>query len=338
MLRVKKPYKLFASEKQDYNWFFNTETGFFLRWGKTLQDDPKFAPFPELLDIEITTQCGGMCPECYKGASLSGKNMSFDTFKKIFSKLPLESLTQIAFGVDSSCTSNPDSFKIFEYCREMGVIPNVTVANISEDTAHKLSNVCGAVAVSYHQSRGMCYDNIQCLVDQGMKQVNMHFCLHHGNLEIFREVLQDVKEDPRLSGLNSIIILSLKQKGRGIHLCPVKGKEFGELAQDLLAMDISFGFDSCTAHKFLNSIHDLELREKYSSTVEPCESTLFSGYINVEGKFFPCSFLENEEGWTDGLSVLDAQDFVRDIWQHPRVEEFRQRLLQNERRCPCFLI
>lgn len=48
----------------DYNYLFNLNNGYFLRWGKTEADDPEVAPGPEILDIEITTICDGGCPFC----------------------------------------------------------------------------------------------------------------------------------------------------------------------------------------------------------------------------------------------------------------------------------
>jgi len=49
-----------------YNYNFNKETGAFARWGKTFDDDPKFAPAgPEILDIEISIDgCPNGCPFC----------------------------------------------------------------------------------------------------------------------------------------------------------------------------------------------------------------------------------------------------------------------------------
>jgi len=36
-----------------YNYIFDKKTGFFVRWGKTLEDDPPFSPYgPELEKIK----------------------------------------------------------------------------------------------------------------------------------------------------------------------------------------------------------------------------------------------------------------------------------------------
>ena len=64
-----------------YNTVFNTETGFFARWGKTQDEDPIMSPFGnEIADIEISTICKQGCKFCYKSNTAVGKNMSLETF------------------------------------------------------------------------------------------------------------------------------------------------------------------------------------------------------------------------------------------------------------------
>ena len=87
----------------NYNYDFDTDNGFFARWGATPKDDPCIAPAPEILDIEVSTICHGIgtpCKFCYKSNTGVGENMTFNTFKKIFDNMPSH-LTQIAFGIGS---------------------------------------------------------------------------------------------------------------------------------------------------------------------------------------------------------------------------------------------
>jgi hypothetical protein len=88
---------------ETYNYMFNKNNGNFIRWGRTREDDPQYAPAPEIADIEISTVCSGVtnigpCKFCYKGNTPVGENMSLETFKKLFSVLP-KTLTQIAVGI-----------------------------------------------------------------------------------------------------------------------------------------------------------------------------------------------------------------------------------------------
>jgi hypothetical protein len=90
-----KRYKIVRSENYNYN--FDRVTGEFARWGKTLEDDPPIAPAPEILDLEISTICNGPtgkkpCQWCYKSNTNEGKNMDFETFKKIFHKININKI------------------------------------------------------------------------------------------------------------------------------------------------------------------------------------------------------------------------------------------------------
>ncbi len=52
--------------------------------------------------------------------------------------------------------------------------------------------------------------------------------------------------------------------------------------------------------------------------------------INVDGKFFPCSFMEGEEGWKDGIDLKDDKykNFTTQVWNHPRILEWRQNAIR----------
>ena len=41
----------------NYNFVGDAKTGITLRWGKTINDNPVFAPVPELADISISNHC-----------------------------------------------------------------------------------------------------------------------------------------------------------------------------------------------------------------------------------------------------------------------------------------
>jgi len=331
----------------DYNYIFDKTTGQFIRYGKTKEDNPNYSPFgPEIVDLEVTTICSGpkgkLCSFCYKSNNQFGKNMSFDTFKRVFDNLP-KTVTQIAFGADASCTSNTDLFKMMEYCRDNGVIPNITVADITEDIADKLIEYCGAVAVSRYDDKNVCYDSIKLLTDKGMDQVNMHICIYEDNFEQVKETLKDIifKTDERLSDLNAIVFLSLKNKGRGKDFERLSVDKFNEIVDTCLSYGVRFGFDSCSAVKFMNSIKGRENEKEMIEMTEPCESGKFSAYINVDGDYFPCSFIEGTTGWKTGLNVEYCNDFIDDIWNNNRNIIFRDKCnvyLDNGVACQRFII
>jgi len=328
-----------------YNYVFNKKNGVFARWGKTQEDDPQVSPFgPEILDIEVTTKCGGPstndnsvnkpCPFCYKSNTITGQNMTLDTYKNILDKMPVV-LTQVAFGADASCIANPDIFKMMEYTRSKGIIPNITVANISEDVADKIASLCGACAVSRYENKDWCYDSVKRLTDRGMKQVNIHALLSKETYDNLIETMYDMKTDERLSKMNAIVILSLKQKGRGKHFNTVSQEQFNFVIKLALQLGINFGMDSCSSHKFLESIKDHPKRIEMEKMVEPCEQSSFSSYVNVEGKYFPCSFAE--ESFT-GINVVNSNNFLTDVWNNSSVQKVRESLHKCNRSCIYFKI
>lgn len=334
------PLKIFKSK--DANYIFDLKTGRMMLWGKDYDEDPSYFPAPNILDMEITTKCNGGCPFCYKSNTTFGKNMSFETFKKIFDTLP-KSITQIAFGADRDLSSNPDLISMMEYAKSQGVIPNITAAYITDEMADVLSEVCGAVAISRYGNKDECYDSIKRLTDRGMTQVNIHLMVSEETYDRCMETINDASSDPRLENLNAIVCLCLKQKGRGEDFHVLSDEKFKRLVNLARENKIGLGFDSCSSLKALRV-----LGEEVQKYVLDCEASLQSSYINVDGNYYPCSFCEGEREWKEGLNVLkcnNPQEFVDKIWNHPKTEEFRKKLMAsvkcNEfdcRECPMFKV
>jgi hypothetical protein len=325
----------------NYNYDFNTSSGFLARWGKTLEDDPQLSTFgPEILDIEVSTICKGIgsgpCTHCYKSNTPRGKNMSFKTFKTIFDKMP-KTLTQIAFGI-GDIDSNLDLFKMFEYCRIHNVAPNLTINGygMTENHTKLLKAYCGAIAVSRYNPSDTCYDAVKVLSqDMEMDQINIHMLVSNETLQDCYRVIDDSLVDPRLSKLNAIVFLHLKPKGDRNVNTMVSKEDYKKLIDYAFSKNTRIGFDSCSAHKFLGSIENGEFKDKLSLLVEPCESGLFSSYINVDGRYIHCSFTEGENGW-NGIDVIGANDFIKDVWNGGETLQFRDKLLSQDRKCPIF--
>ena len=343
--------KIVRSESYNYN--FNKVNGQFARWGKTYLEDPIMAPFPEIMDIEVSEICNGVpdksgiekpCRFCYKSNTRSGRNMSLSLFKKIIDKTLIDGkhsfLTQIAFGADAKAKSNPELFDMMNYAKSKGIISNITVANLDEITAKRLSMSCGAVSVSRYENKDICYDSVKRLTDNGLKQVNIHVMLSVETISLVKETLRDYKTDSRLEKLNAIVILSLKKKGRGACYSQVSQDQFKELVDYSMSNSIPIGFDSCSFPKFEYSVRNDPNYKELMMMSEPCESTLFSQYVNVEGKFYSCSFCENSESFPIGLDIANCNDFIKDMWFHPTTVLWRNTLLakrkQNDFSCPVY--
>ena len=331
-------------KSENFNTIFHKDNGYTLTWGKNTGDDPQLCPFgPLLIDVEITEICkgpGGVpCEFCYKANHPHKKDyMSLDTWKKILNNLPTQIIQQIAFGVDAQCESNPDTLDILQYTRDMGIVPNITVADITQEKANQLTQLCGGVAVSRYENKDICYDSIQKLSIAGQDQLNMHLMISQETLPWIYETFNDYFTDSRLQGLNAIVLLSLKQKGRGVGHTPLTQDQFNEMTQYALEKDIPIGFDSCSYHKFKNSIQGHPNKENILNYCDPCESSLYSWYINTRGEGFPCSFVEGVNEWEEGIDMVNIDDFVTEVWYGEKIKGFREKLTGLDRKCPMFNI
>jgi MoaA/NifB/PqqE/SkfB family radical SAM enzyme len=318
-----------------YNYSMRRSDGYFERWGRTPEEDPIMAPTPEILDLEISSGNCYSCGHCYKGNSQDKPtvNMSFETFRSIVNKFP--NLTQIAFGI-TKLNSNPDFFEMMRYCRTKDIVPNFTMAcweNPSDEEVQAIARTCGAVAISAYD-----LDKTLALAGRlrsaGMTQVNIHFVLSVESWSRAVDLLRHLGEDPYSYGIRAVVFLKYKPKGSNAgKLTPITDPErYKHLIEIAKRLGVGIGFDSCSAPVVLAAFAD---DEKMAKCVEPCESGLFSSYINVLGEFYPCSFCEGEPEWEKGIPLESVKSF-QEIWNDVRVEKWRHRLLDNGRKCPIF--
>jgi len=341
-----------------YNFNFNKVSGYFERWGRTFEDDPDYSPYgPEILDLEISTSvrpeqiknydkdrliydggCLGKCAFCYKSnGAYPTYNMNLKEFKNILHTMP-KTIGQIAFGI-LNIESNPQFFEMMEYSREQGVIPNYTCHgfDVTDEVAKRTSELCGAVAVSVYNKIAS-YNAIKKFTDNGMDQVNIHYMISEETYDKAFEIMDDMRHDSRLMGMNAIVFLSLKTKGGGENFHQLSTEKYNKLVKYALDKEIPFGFDSCSAHRFLGAVKNHKDYKNFEMMAEPCESNLFSHYINCKGESFPCSFAENHEMFPKGLDTLNCNNFLDDIWNAKNSITFRDNLLKNNRHCPLYTI
>jgi hypothetical protein len=174
-----------------------------------------------------------------------------------------------------------------------------------------------------------------------MDQVNIHFMLSAERMGEAMQLVEDVSKDSRTCLLNAIVFLQYKPKGSNTDLfSSVPSMEaYKELTKHCEALGVPYGFDSCSAPLYMASIEDDPLRDRKMQMVEPCESGLFSSYINVDGMFYVCSFAEGEDDWVEGIDVMQCEtpaDFLEQVWYNERLVEWRERLASNNRECPIY--
>lgn len=244
---------------------------------------------------------------------------------------------QFAFGI-GNLYGHDDMWKIFQHTRDNGVVPNVTINGwqLTDEIADKLANVMGAVAVSRYNPPDTCYNAVEKLTSRGMKQVNIHMLVSKQTFEDCFQLIRDVKSDPRLAKLNAIVFLMLKPKGRGKILGQLQDKEkYKTLVDFAISHGINVGFDSCSVPSFLSVTEGHKDYESFVRNTDKCESGLFSMYIDVTGKAWPCSFGQNRPD-LEPINVLEIEDFERDVWNSPQMNRWRDRLNGNCRSCPLY--
>lgn len=319
-----------------YNNQFRRSDGFSMRWGDTLDQDPKCAPGPELLDIEIATACHGPfgtpCGFCYKGNTGAGEIMPLGKIKAILSSLP-PTVMQIAYGIGDM---GDHLWPIFEATRARGIVPNVTIsgAGVGAKEAAKLVELCGSVAVSRYGDGNLCFDTVSLLTSHGLKQVNIHQIVSENTIGDCEELIESAVTDPRLQNLHAIIFLMLKPHKRGTALSPLKDMpRYRRLIDRGLELGVNIGFDSCSAPSFKTAVTGRPDAVQLRKSCEACESGIFSLYMDVKGHAYPCSFSPGTPGWEQGIDVTATKDFIAEVWNHPKLLNWKKRLLTSSSAC-----
>ena len=349
----------------NYKYTFSLKSGKFIRWSKRLSDDDtevKYSPLgPEIADIEISTICHGPnnkpCSWCYKSNIAQGRYMTLETYRKVLDTLNQNNtVTQVALGI-GDIDSNPELEDIFEYTRSLNIVPNITINGfrMTDYYYDLLSKYCGAVSVSRYDDMVMTKTIKDLFIYNKFKSkyrtiqgINIHMILCNDTFERCMDFIKNVYVQNKLrSYVNAIIFLTMKPVGcRNNFKSNITEEQHKELIEYCLNNDIPIGFDSCGCYNFLKSIQNHENFSLFNRLAEPCESSLFSIYVNVDGYAYPCSFyeqtIEDKESYPYLLS--DDTDLMMDIWFSEKFNKFRKTLLStpnnefNCRRCPLFNI
>jgi hypothetical protein len=164
--------------------------------------------------------------------------------------------------------------------------------------------------------------------------VNLHYMLSLESYDNAFNIVDDMKNDPRLKNMNAIVFLQYKHKNiNSPHHSVLDVEKYTKLINYCDEKEINYGFDSCSANLYKESIKNREDRGRLEKYCEPCESKLMSYYINCHGVGYPCSFVEGIE---KGEDVLNCSDFVKDVWFSGETIKWRKRLIENNRNCPVY--
>ncbi|MCP3685231.1 MAG: hypothetical protein GY861_21415 [bacterium] len=321
---------------KNYNFLYNTDSGFFARWGSKLSIDSLYSPYgPEIIDFELSTKCSLGCSYCYKSNLSTGRLASSVVITNVLNSLQykLSPLVQAAFGVGNTIPNN------IRYARWLynnsGVVTNLTLPAIFSGDLTALEGF-HTMAVSYSGDIQRCVDSVLFLnTIPTVKRVNIQVVLSKETLPQLYSLISAWNVYFK-SNLNpSLILLFVKKKGRAISYSSVDWNELDNLVSLLCNQGIQIGSDSCGYHRLRRTFDRLGV--PYDIVfMDSCEATRFSIYANLRGEFFPCSFAEGEPGWERGIPVSSVRSFLEDVWFSERFCLFREKLLSSGCTCPLF--
>jgi len=302
----------------DYNFIADQESGMTFRWGKTMEDNPKFAPVPELVDISISNHCTKGCDYCYRDSKDNNSFLSVEDYRFLLECLnhpKYGNVFQVALG-GGEPLEHPNFVELINLTREFNVIPNFTTNGIhlSEPIIKQIKGKVGAVAISINDLKDLEGSNINLLIEEGIR-TNIHYVLNQSNINQAIEILSG-KFNSKLEGVNAIIFLTYKPAGRGDEQFALKLddniRRFIELI-DNNTCSCNIGFDACFVPLLMH------FTETNKDVIDFCEVGYFSVYVDEKLNVTPCSF----SGGKDGFSLREF-DFY-DIWLN-KFSEFRSKI------------
>ncbi len=172
------------------------------------------------------------------------------------------------------------------------------------------------------------------------KAINIHFMISKQTIKNAYEVCDAMKNDPRLAKMNAIVFLGLKPKERGQAFDVLPTEEFVKLVNYCLENGVRFGFDSCSCCRFLEAVNTNktlsdDVKTRLLECAEPCESGLFSAYVDAAGKYWHCSFGENRDD-AGGVDLTKTKNFVEEVWLSKEMNSWRETLKGFDRECPLY--
>lgn len=326
-------------KKFNYKYFFDTETGFYMRTGildeagRDTGVDPFMSSFPHLIDVGIMGHCihgeTGLCKaagvQCYQsGYSVRKPNMTVKDFESI-AKQCRYITNQLALGGRGDPNQHKDFERILQICRENNLVPNYTTSGfgMTDEQVRLTREYCGAVAVSWYRSK-YTDEAIKRFINAGCK-TNIHYVLSKYSIA---EAVQRLSGKGFSDGINAVIFLMHKPVGQGERenmITPDNPllKDFCQLINEQ-KVPYKIGFDSCSVPMIVNYCPNIS-----KITLDTCEGARYSCYISSEMVMSPCSFDRVEKY---GVSLKDNS--IHEAWNSPQFEAFRDSLRQSCPECP----
>ena len=277
-----------------YNFIGDTNTGTTFRWGKSLEQDPTYAPWPELADISISNHCSKGCNFCYRGSRKNYKFMSLKDYEFLLKQLQHDkwgNVFQVALG-GGEPLEHPNFLEIVNITNSYNIVPNFTSNGeyLTIDIIGELKKKVGAMAISVTDIQDLNVGIISTLHENEIK-CNIHYLLTLQNIKQAIEILNG-RYNKYLDHVNAIIFLTYKPMGRGDKSrCLQLSSDFFTFSSAIENnfCSASIGFDACFIPMLMH-FNNIDLK-----FVDPCECAFFSIYVDENLIVRPCSFANNNE-------------------------------------------
>ncbi len=307
-----------------YNFYGNTRTGLTLRWGETMEGNPRCAPWPELADISVSNYCTKGCDFCYRGSTENGSFMSLENYEYVLDCLSSPKygrVFQVALG-GGEPLEHPCFLDMLKATAQRGIVANFTTNGelIDHAMADALAGLAGAAALSVSRMADFKREKAILLIRAGIK-VNIHFVLDSESVADAIDLLEG-KYNRLLGGINGVIFLTYKPRGRApAERClRLEDEHFIRFVQGIAPSRcaVPIGFDACFVPVLMNR-----------TTVDPdyidsCECGFFSVYIDENMNVSPCSFASDDR-FT--FSLLNRS--MDEIW-NGGFEAYRREITENK--------
>lgn len=305
----------------DYHFLADKETGITFRWGKTLDENPVFAPVPELADISISNRCSKGCDYCYRSSIQDGALMTLKDYCDILDSMNSSeygNVFQVALG-GGEPLEHPDFFDIIEETVKRGIVPNFTTNGrlLTAETFHRLEGKVGALAISIVKMEELIAFAHILKIRNGIK-VNLHYILSSDSIEEAIEIVKG-KYNDWLYDVNAIVFLTYKPAGRGDGKNVIRpGRTLNAFMKEIQTPTIpcKIGFDACFVPMLSHYAQEL------NDYMDFCEGGFFSVYVNEKKEVSPCSFSNGKDSFS-----LNDYDFY-DIWLN-KLQPYRERQVNH---------
>lgn len=263
---------------------------------------------PESIDLKITDYCDAGCLYCHESSTTRGKHGNTDTILEIIDQMIPG--TELAIG-GGNPLSHPDIVEILSYCKEKGVIANITVNEfhlddlLSDESWNIRCNIEGGIGISLSKNPNI--DKLKQLND-GHRHVVFHL-IHRVHKESLCLLLAKKFEIPK------VLILGYKEFGFGVKYKKDNDINLNEyylgrnscglaFTNKYLRRSIDFSFDNLALEQL--NVKDWMIKNEWMSQEEWNKRYMgddgkFTMYIDAVKKHFAVSSTSPRNKWVGDL-------------------------------------